>query len=221
MEDYKEQLGHLKEMRTIMERSNKFLSLSGMSGVLCGTYALIAAGIAYYLLYVYPFGDMPWLESTEGKFSETYASIVAMTGNIESYLVFLGSITLMLSIGTCFLLSNKKAKKQAETLWNPSSKFMFMHLFIPLIAGGLFGLVCIYKGWFIVIAPVTLIFYGLALVSASKFTFGEILYLGLLQIILGLACMFFLGYSLFFWAFGFGVLHIFYGLVIHKKYERA
>ncbi|HYG49249.1 MAG TPA: hypothetical protein VD905_00025, partial [Flavobacteriales bacterium] len=94
------------------------------------------------------------------------------------------------------------------------------HLFVPLIAGGLFGLICMYKGWLVVIAPVTLIFYGLGLVSAAKFTFGEILYLGILQVVLGLCCMFFLGYSLFFWAFGFGILHIVYGLVIHRKYER-
>lgn len=222
MEDYKEQLVHLKEMRAMMERSNKFLSLSGLSGVLCGTYALIAAAVAFYLLYVYPFTIHTGLTNTyESRFSESYAGTVTFFPNVEFYLVVLGILTLLLSVGTCLMLSKRKAKKQNETLWNPSSKIMFIHLFIPLITGGLFGLICIYKGWLVVIAPVTLIFYGLALVSAAKFTFGEILYLGLLQIMLGLACMFFLGYSLFFWAFGFGVLHIVYGLVIHSKYERA
>jgi hypothetical protein len=93
-------------------------------------------------------------------------------------------------------------------------------MLIPLISGGAFGLISMYKGWYVVIGPITLIFYGLALVSAAKFTYGEILYLGILQVLLGLTSMFFLGYSLFFWAFGFGVLHIIYGIAIHLKYER-
>ncbi|HLP13800.1 MAG TPA: hypothetical protein VK177_17835 [Flavobacteriales bacterium] len=225
MEDYKDQLVHLKEMRSIMERSNKFLSLSGLSGILCGTYALVAAGIAYYFLYVYPslqdFTLIDQVDMEGNRFTEAYATVVAMYSNIEFYLILLGSVTLLLSIGTALLLSKRKAKKQDETLWNPSFKIMLTHLLIPLISGGLFGLICIYKGWLVVIAPITLIFYGLALVSAAKFTFGEILYLGVLQVLLGLTCMFFLGYSLFFWAFGFGVLHIIYGLVIHRKYERT
>lgn len=223
MEDYKEQLTHIKEMRNLMERSNKFLSLSGLSGILCGAYALVAASVAYYLIYVYPSWQNFTLDNRitmEGsRFTEEYTSFVALYSDIEFKLILLGAGTLVLAIGTALLLSHRKAKKQNEKLWNSSFRIMLTHLLIPLVAGGLFGLICISKNWLVVIAPITLIFYGLALVSASKFTYGEILYLGILQILLGLTCMFFLGYSLFFWALGFGVLHIIYGIVLYKKYD--
>jgi uncharacterized membrane protein HdeD (DUF308 family) len=64
-----------------------------------------------------------------------------------------------------------------------------------------------------------LIFYGLALVSAGKFTFGEIHYLGMLEVLTGLLALVFPSIALFLWAFGFGVLHILYGLIMHKKYR--
>ena len=69
-------------------------------------------------------------------------------------------------------------------------------------------------------APATLIFYGLALVNASKFTFEEIRSLGIVQIILGLLASYFIEYGLLFWALGFGIMHIVYGIVMHLKYEK-
>ena len=70
------------------------------------------------------------------------------------------------------------------------------------------------------VAPLTLVFYGLALVNASKYTLGYIRYFGITMIILGLASVWFLGYGLFFWTLGFGVCHIIYGALMHFKYDR-
>ncbi len=64
----------------------------------------------------------------------------------------------------------------------------------------------------------TLIFYGLALVNGGKYTFPEIRTLGILQIIIGLLAFQFIGLSLLFWALGFGLVQIIYGLVIQRKY---
>jgi hypothetical protein len=69
------------------------------------------------------------------------------------------------------------------------------------------------------IIPCFLIFYGLGLVNAGKFTFGEIYYLGILEIITGLISAFIPGRGLIFWIFGFGILHIIYGLAVYRKYE--
>ena len=96
---------------------------------------------------------------------------------------------------------------------------MLIHLFIPLLAGGIFSLLLIWHNNITLVASTTLIFYGLALVNAGKFTFGEIHYLGLSEIVLGLLAGFFLNYGLLFWALGFGLLHIVYGWVIYKKYQ--
>lgn len=41
----------LNSIRNLMERSAKFISLSGLSGILAGIYALVGAALGYYLVY--------------------------------------------------------------------------------------------------------------------------------------------------------------------------
>ncbi|MGE5429024.1 MAG: hypothetical protein ACM3O8_14110, partial [Methylococcaceae bacterium] len=65
-----------------------------------------------------------------------------------------------------------------------------------------------------------LIFYGLALVNAGKFTLSEVHYLGITEIVLGLMAAVFINWGLLFWALGFGVMHIVYGMMMYYKYER-
>lgn len=219
MDNYKEQLVHLQEMRSIMERSSRFFSLSGLSGVLVGIYALIAAAIAWYLIFVQPnFTDVP---TARLIFNEGYVNGILELNNTDLLLAAIGLTTLLVSLLTVLFLSKRKAEKSGEAMWNPTSKLLLWNLFLPLCIGGLFGLICLYKGWFVMIGPITLIFYGMALINASKFTFGDIQYLGIMECLLGLASLFNIGYGLLFWAIGFGVLHIVYGIIIHYKYERA
>ena len=70
-------------------------------------------------------------------------------------------------------------------------------------------------------APASLIFYGISLVNASKYTLTDIRYLGVMEIILGLINTQFIDYGLYFWATGFGLLHIIYGAMMWWKYERV
>ena len=91
---------------------------------------------------------------------------------------------------------------------------------IPLFAGGLFVLGLLYHNEWHFVAPACLIFYGLALVNASKYTLSDIRYVGIIEILLGAVNMYFAEYSLWFWAVGFGVLHIVYGLIMWWKYDR-
>jgi len=90
----------------------------------------------------------------------------------------------------------------------------------PLIAGGIVIIVCIFRGYFELISPLSLIFYGLALISASSYTFNDVKYLGLCEVVLGLTAACLPGYGLLFWAIGFGVLHIVYGSMMYFKYDR-
>lgn len=217
MENYKEQLAHIQEMRSIMERSSRFFSLSGISGILVGIYALVAAALAWYLLY---FGVNNTSGLSQNIFNELYFYESININDLDLLLTVIGLGTLGLSLLTVVLLSRRKAEKSNESIWNPSSRLFLWNLFLPLCVGGIFGLICLYKGWFGLIGPITLIFYGLALVNASKFTFGDIQVLGIMECLLGLASLFNIGYGLLFWAIGFGVLHIVYGIIIHYKYER-
>ncbi len=198
----------ITEIRSMMERSTKFLSLSGLSGIMAGIYALVGAYIAHRLFYK---DNDAVLYNTIDKRE--------ITGQVES-LILLATVILVLAIGTAIILSLKKSKKDGEKLWNPATRRLVINMAIPLFTGGLFLLILISKGMFGFMTSASLIFYGLALVNASKFTFEEIKSLGLVQIVLGLFAAYYTGYGLLFWALGFGLMHIVYGIVMHLKYEK-
>lgn len=196
----------LAEIRSMMERSSKFMSLSGWAGIMAGLYALVGAYLAYDIL-----------NFNLQVFSYPFPAVVAG----ESFpIIILSAIVLVLALGTAILLSHKKAKKSGEKIWNGTSKRLLIHMALPLTAGGLLILILILKGLMILAAPLSLVFYGIALFNASKFTFEVLKYLGLIQIILGLASAYYIEYGLLFWAIGFGVFHIVYGTYMYFRYER-
>ncbi len=197
----------LAEIKSMMERSTRFLSLSGLSGILAGCYALLASAWAYYWLY-YPHAPIGWPISGIDEGSTLYL------------LGFTAMIVLAGSIMTAWALSQRKSKRTTSRLWTPAGKRFVSALFTPVLTGGLFCLALLSHGYLTLLAPTTLIFYGLALLNASQFTHSDIKYLGYFQVVLGLASVFFPGYGLVCWALGFGVLHIVYGTVMHFKYDR-
>jgi hypothetical protein len=196
----------LAEIRSMMERSSKFLSLSGWAGIMAGIYALIGAFIAYYVLGIN-------LEKA-GEFSTT-----VLPGGIFQIIV-LSTLILILALGTAIFLSHQKATKRGERIWSVTSKKMLAHMAVPLVAGGILILLSLSKGLIILAVPLSLVFYGIALFNASLFTFQVLKYLGIIQIVLGLASAYFTGFGLLFWAIGFGVFHIIYGTYMHFKYDR-
>ena len=135
-------------------------------------------------------------------------------------LVLLAIAILVLSLGTAFILSKQKAAKKGEQLWNITARSMLVHLSTPLMVGGILMLIFFSKGWLGFLAPLSQLFYGLALVSVSKFTFSEMRGMGWVQLLLGLLATTLPAYSLLCWALGFGVSHIAYGIYLHYKYER-
>ena len=204
-------LQDITEIKNMMNKSSRFLSLSGLSGILAGFYALIGAFLANNIIkYTY---DSRYVIVREQSEPITIESAIRK-------LFIIASAVVILSIITGILLSKTKAKKLGENLWDVSSKRLVVQFSIPLISGGLFALALLYQGYYGLIAPVTLLFYGLACVNASKYTLGDVKYLGLTMIFLGLIATFFMGYGLFFWAIGFGLCHIGYGFVMYRKYDR-
>jgi len=197
----------LAEIKSMMERSTRFLSLSGLSGVLAGIYALIAAAFAYYWIY---FPNLPF------GFRTTFVD----DASVFAKLITLALVILALSLGSAYFLSQKKSQRLSTNLWTPAGKRFLQALFIPVLIGGIFCLALVIRGYLIVVAPATLIFYGLALVNASQFTLSDIKYLGYGELILGLISAFFPGYGLITWAIGFGVLHVVYGSMMYYKYDR-
>lgn len=218
----------LVSIRKLMERSSKFISLSGLSGILAGVYALIGAGFVYYYVY-YTAADYYAVsyksEPVKGLFYgndsvQSYAGLfVAFSFNLKM-IFFVAFLVLAFSIGTGLILTIRTAKKKGQSIWGKTSRLMLFNLAVPLLCGGLFILLLINQRTYLLVLPVSLIFYGLALFSASNYTFTDVKYLGLCEIVLGLIAASLPGWGLLFWAIGFGLLHIVYGSVMYFKYDR-
>ncbi|MCK8523890.1 hypothetical protein M0D21_20100 [Aquimarina sp. D1M17] len=198
-EDYLKDITEIKDM---MNKSSRFFSLSGLSGIMAGVYALIGAAVAYYLV------------SISGR------DYLILDGKIFSYILLDLAAVAFLSIITVIFLSTRKAKKNNETLWNGTSRRLLTAFLIPLITGGIYILIKIYSNHYGLTGSLMLIFYGLALVNASKYTIGNVKYLGYIEIVLGLICAIFPGYGFWFWVMGFGVMHIIYGSLIYFTHDR-
>jgi len=199
---YQEDIAHIYAM---MERSSRFISLSGLSGIVAGVVALIAAGLAYYWMR-----EQGSLYLDDRHFGDSGLLVkLVITG--------LAALAAALFCGIFFTL--RKSRKQQQPVWNALTRRLLLSLALPLVAGGLFCIALMMQGHFVFVAPATLVFYGLALVNAGKYTFRDIEFLGIGELVLGLAGMFFTGYGLLFWAAGFGLLHIVYGTLMHLKYH--
>ncbi len=198
----------LQDIKRMMERSSRFISLSGLSGIAAGICALIGAWFAkqklddYYVTFNKDgYGDTNFYELKADLF------IIAM-------------LVLVAALMSAFYFTWRKAKHNKLPIWDLTTKRLAINMLIPLVAGGLFIMAFYQHDEWRYIAPACLVFYGLALVNASKYTLTDVRYLGFCEIILGLINTQFVGYGLFFWAAGFGLLHIIYGFAMWWKYER-
>ena len=210
----KEQLAQISEIRDMMKESSQFLSLSGLSGVFAGIYALLGAWIVRT--------DFIELMAPNALDSIRYAQDGLTIGNLMfkvTYFLIVGASVLGASLVTGFFLTARKAKKNKRKLFDSAAKKLLLNLFIPLTLGGVFCLALIKQGYIGAVAPATLVFYGAALLNAGKYTYRDIRYLGICEMTLGAISMFNIGYGLYFWAFGFGVLHIIYGAWMYFKYD--
>ncbi|WP_025742681.1 hypothetical protein [Aquimarina pacifica] len=198
----KEYLKDITEIKDMMNKSSRFFSLSGLSGIMAGIYALIGAAIAYYLVTTSQRGYL----ITDGK--------------IFNYILIDLAAVALVSTLTAIVLSTQKAKRNNEILWNTASRRLLVAFLIPLVTGGVYILIKIATNHYGLTGSLMLIFYGLALVNASKYTIGNVKYLGYIEIVLGLICAIYPGYGFWFWVLGFGVMHIIYGSLIYFKHDR-
>jgi hypothetical protein len=190
-------LDDIKHIRSMMERSSKFLSISGMSGVLAGTFAIIGAVLAHFVL--------------KGELSFTCTLLYD--------LILIAAVVLVSAIAVGLFFSARKAKKSKSKLWMPVTLQIAKDFCVPVVVGGLLCIILIYKHVPFMVAPCMLIFYGLGLIAAGSRTFRDVKILGACEIVLGLAAAIVAGYDLIFWGIGFGVLHIVYGILIYYKYD--
>lgn len=201
-EDYKQTLA---DIRNLMDHSTRFQSLSGLAGISSGLAAL--AGLAaFYLYFGYSLFD-PFL-------FVNYQTV--------PFLMLDGTVILLVSLVLAFSLTKRNAKKHKEKLWTPIFKRVLLFWSIPMASGGIL-LLPYFTGSGPILFPtaiaLTLVFYGLALISASRYSLNELFWLGIINLILGLTAFFLWKYSLIFWGMGFGVMNVVFGVFVYRKYE--
>ena len=197
----KDYLKDISEIKNMMNKSSRFISLSGLSGILAGVYALIGAAVAY------------WLVTTSGR------DYLMLDGRIFRLVLLDLFLVAFFSIMTGIILTTQKAKKNGAKIWDSTSRRLVINFLIPLIAGGLYILIILNQQKYGQTGGLMLIFYGLALINASKYSIGDIRNLGLAEIILGLIATLYPGLGFWFWVLGFGVMHIVYGTWMHFKFD--
>ncbi len=213
MDKRNEQLEAISEIRSLMERSSRFISLSGLSGVSAGIFALIGAALAFYYFGVSPF---------EGRRYYVLDPSAPMWGlSPYKFMLSVAGGVFILALLSALFFTARKAKRKGVKIWDKTSLRLLVNMAIPLIAGGIFCLGLLSNHQFGLVAPATLVFYGLACINASKYTLNEIRNLGIAEVLLGLFGMFQPGFGLELWAIGFGILHIAYGTLMYYKYDRA
>lgn len=212
MSQAEEQLEALKDIRKMMERSTRFLSLNGLSGIFVGLIALAGAAAAHWFLTSY---------EGEGAYYEYAVKPNGMFNiSLLGFLIADGISVLVLSLITATALTIRKAHKNGEKVWTTNGRRLMYNMAIPLVSGGLFCIIMTLHGYAAMVAPAMLIFYGLALVNASKYTYEHVIFLGLTEIVLGILCAVFLYHGLLFWSLGFGVVHILYGIIAWFTFEK-
>ena len=207
MDEKNNHLEDLKEVRSLMEKSSSFLSLSGLSGASAGVVGIIAA---VYLIDLIPAKLLENTVISDSLVKKTYTL----------HLILFAAVTLIITFSLIFFFTYLQSRKKDISLKSGAAKRMTLNLFIPLIAGGIFSLILLLNGYIAILPVVTLLFYGVSLINAGKFTFVEIKYLGFAELLLGLLAAYFITYSLWFWGAGFGLLNILYGIIMYLKYEK-
>ncbi len=196
-----ESLQELKHIKMMMERSSKFLSLSGLSGISAGLCALAGGWLGARIIdnSTKPGADHPELYNN---------------------LLLVGGITFLAALLTAIFFTWLRSRSSGLPLWGPTTYRVIWSLALPILTGGLVILRCGQLGYYDILIPASLIFYGIALISAAKHTLGEVRILGYAELVLGSLALWLTNYSIYIWLTGFGVLHIIYGCIMWWKYER-
>lgn len=207
-------LSALRDIRSMMEKSARFISLSGWSGVWAGTVALAGSWLAKH-----------WLRKLPAAYYNPYLTAPGSIGESDYNAVVLKFVLLAIAVFVVALVGAyfftwRKTRLQGVKIWNSASRRMLTEMAIPLATGGIFALYFLYAGNESYITPACLAFYGLALINGSKYTLSDIRYLGLCMVGLGCTSLFWSGHGLMFWALGFGVLHIVYGIFMWNRYDK-
>ena len=190
-------LESVNEIKELMEKSSKFISVSGIAAILAGIYALAGAYIA-----------------TQVITSDMYLS------DTLKLMAIIAMAVLAAAAVTAGILSYCKSQKTGQKFFSRLTYRALWNFSLPMLTGGALCISLLLHGYYDILSSVMLLFYGLTLVNVSKFTYANIAWLGYAFICLGVIDSFWEGHALLFWTIGFGGFHILYGILFYLHYER-
>lgn len=199
-------LDALRDIRQIMDRSSRFISLSGWSGVVAGLSALVGAFLAHQRISRY--------------YVESYGLPTACPSCLRNDLLWIAAVVFGVALTAAFLFTYRKSRQDGTPIWGASARRLLWNTLFPMAVGAVVILKMMDLKVYELVPASSLIFYGLALLNGSKYTMGEVRYLGYGILITGLVNLGYPGQGIYFWAFGFGILHILYGLAMWWKHEK-
>ncbi|QEC67631.1 hypothetical protein FRZ67_10135 [Panacibacter ginsenosidivorans] len=216
MTDQNPHLDTLKDIKQMMERSSRFISLSGLSGIAAGICALIGAWFANGII-----DNNKYAVTNLRSMPEDSNNSISIGDWMGNQLFQIAVFTFIAAFILAFIFTYIRSKKTNTPIWGAMAKRVLINVAIPMIVGGIYLLKLMENEAYGYIAPGCLIFYGLAVLNASKYTLDEVRYLSYGLLLLGIINLWYIGYGIYFWALGFGALHIIYGILMWWKYERT
>ena len=207
MDNSTQPLETLHDIKRMMERSSRFISLSGWSGISAGICALVGAWIAHLRIVHY--------------YQAEYKKVGGAINELKYDLILIAFLTFVTALILATFFTFIRSKKEGVAIWGSAARRLMWNTFLPLATGAILIWHIIEISGYELVAPSCLIFYGLALVNGSKYTIGEVRWLGYAEIILGIINLRVPDRGIFFWTLGFGVFHVIYGFAMWWKYERV
>ena len=144
------------EIKELMEKSSKFISVSGIAAILAGIYALAGAYIA-----------------TQVITSDMYLS------DTLKLMAIIAMAVLAAAAVTAGILSYCKSQKMGQKFFSRLTYRALWNFSLPMLTGGVLCISILMHEYYDILASVMLLFYGLALVNVSKFTYSSIVWVRL------------------------------------------
>lgn len=193
-------LKDISEIKNLMNKSSQFISLSGLSGAFAGIYAII--GAAYF-----------YITTRSIKISDFETKDID-----KATIIFI--LFVILSTLTTIIFTSIRAKSLDEKSWDVKTKNLVQAFFTPILIGLVFVLILYFNNEYNYLLALLLVFYGIGLLNAGFTTNNLVKPLGYIQVTFGLICAIKYDYTFWFFAIGFGIVHLVYGSIVYFKIDK-
>ena len=201
----------LDDIRDMMSKSSRFQAISGWSIIVIGVFAAIASLMAATVIGIV---DVPFFGNLQ-----RYATLNTPTKIQAAAVIALVLFTVCLL--TVFIFAIVKSKRHnLRFTFDKRMAQMLLAFFIPLLAGGLFSMAMVLQHHYGLTSSIMLMFYGLALINCSHYTYPILRWLGYTELLIGIIDCFTMSHALLFWFLGFSVAHILFGIIYVIMFDR-